>query len=228
MGGEQDQAAAGAARQLRITVFGGGEIVRRRVAANLRSHELDVVDASEATLKSLIAADGTADAVVACFERFGARQADAVRRLKNAERSRLVVAVARTVDKGALATALSGGLDACVLEPNIDECLGLAVAAAQRGQVSVPRELSAAVSRPALSVREKQILALVVMGFSNADIARQLYLSESTVKSHLSSAFVRLGVRSRSQAAALILDPEAGLGAGILTISGDERRRGRV
>jgi DNA-binding NarL/FixJ family response regulator len=61
------------------------------------------------------------------------------------------------------------------------------------------------------------------MGFSNAEIARQLFVTEATVKSHLSSAFSKLGVRSRAEATARILDPEHGLGTGILSISDDGR-----
>ena len=82
-------------------------------------------------------------------------------------------------------------------------------------------------SRP----RERQILAMVVIDFSNAEIARKLFVSESNVKNHLSSAFQKLGVKSRSAAAELILDGESGLGPGILRISagggpaGDRLRR---
>ena len=81
--------------------------------------------------------------------------------------------------------------------------------------------LGAAVERPPLTPREKQVLALVVMGYTNREIAEQLVLAESTVKSHLFSAFRRLGVRSRSEAVALITDPSRGLGSGILTIARD-------
>ena len=77
------------------------------------------------------------------------------------------------------------------------------------------------VGAPTLSAREKQILGMVVMGYMNCDIAKQLYVAESTVKSHLSSAFLKLGVRSRSEAVELILDAEQGLGRGILAITSD-------
>ncbi len=56
------------------------------------------------------------------------------------------------------------------------------------------------------------------MGYMNGQIAQQLFLAESTVKSHLSSAFRKLGVRSRNEAVNLILDPERGLGMGILAL----------
>ena len=63
---------------------------------------------------------------------------------------------------------------------------------------------------------------MVAMGFTNGEIARKLYLAESTVKSHLSSIFEKLGVRSRGEAAELVLDRERGFGTGILAISGRE------
>jgi len=78
------------------------------------------------------------------------------------------------------------------------------------------------VDRPPLSPRERQILAMIVLDFSNAEIARKLFVTESNVKNHLSSAFQKLGVKSRSAAAELILDRESGLGPGILHISPEE------
>jgi DNA-binding NarL/FixJ family response regulator len=72
-----------------------------------------------------------------------------------------------------------------------------------------------------LSTREKQILGLVVMGYMNSQIAERLFLAESTVKSHLHSAFGKLGVRSRNEAVSLILDPARGLGIGILGVGAE-------
>lgn len=55
----------------------------------------------------------------------------------------------------------------------------------------------------ALSDREGEVLALVATGASNRDIARALFLSEATVKSHLNRAFTKLGVDSRTAAVAV-------------------------
>ena len=60
-----------------------------------------------------------------------------------------------------------------------------------------------------LTERERQVLALVGAGLSNAEIGRRLFLVEGTVKSYLSTIFTRLGVRNRVQAA--IIAYEAGL-----------------
>ena len=51
-----------------------------------------------------------------------------------------------------------------------------------------------------LSARETQVLALVARGLTNAQIARQLYLSEATVKTHLLRACAKLGVSGRTAA----------------------------
>jgi two-component system, NarL family, response regulator DevR len=54
-----------------------------------------------------------------------------------------------------------------------------------------------------LSPQERRILALVVEGKTNKEIAKTLGLSDKTIKNYLSNAFQKLNVRRRSQAAAL-------------------------
>jgi ATP/maltotriose-dependent transcriptional regulator MalT len=53
-----------------------------------------------------------------------------------------------------------------------------------------------------LSQRENEVLGLISLGFKNQDIARTLYISESTVKVHVRHIFEKLGVRTRAEAAA--------------------------
>ncbi|MGH2761967.1 MAG: helix-turn-helix transcriptional regulator [Thermoleophilaceae bacterium] len=117
--------------------------------------------------------------------------------------------------------AASIGADGIIYASALDRMLAPALAALTAGLAVLPHELNASRLSPTLSSREKQVLAMVVMGFTNIEIAAKLFLAESTVKSHLSSAFRKLGVTSRKDAAARILDPESGLGPGILAISGN-------
>ena len=55
---------------------------------------------------------------------------------------------------------------------------------------------------PTLTPREIQVLEAVAAGFSNREIARRMFLSEGTVKTHLTNTFGKLGVRSRTAAVA--------------------------
>ena len=75
------------------------------------------------------------------------------------------------------------------------------------GQLSRRAEARRAVNL--LSPREREVLALLGSGMSNAEIARRLFLVEGTVKAYVSAILTRLGVRNRVQAA--ILAYEAGL-----------------
>jgi DNA-binding NarL/FixJ family response regulator len=120
------------------------------------------------------------------------------------------------------ARAIAARLEGAVLATDIDHTLKPTLAAVAAGQCVVPKAIRQIVDRPPLSPRERQILAMVVLDFSNGEIARKLFVTESNVKNHLSSAFQKLGVSSRSAAAELILDRESGLGPGILHISPDE------
>ncbi|MFN8714596.1 MAG: response regulator transcription factor [Bacteroidota bacterium] len=52
-----------------------------------------------------------------------------------------------------------------------------------------------------LSQRETEVLELLVKGQSNAEIAATLFLSVSTIKTHVSNVFVKLDVKNRTQAA---------------------------
>jgi DNA-binding NarL/FixJ family response regulator len=129
----------------------------------------------------------------------------------------LLIACIR-IERWEVRAALGAGAAGVVLVGDVASTLDPCIRAVRSGQTCVPRPHSGQIEPPALSAREKQILGLVVMGYMNGQIAEKLVLAESTVKSHLSSAFGKLGVRSRNEAVDLILNPERGLGMGILTL----------
>ena len=62
-----------------------------------------------------------------------------------------------------------------------------------------------------LSGREREILNLLARGLTNLDIGRELFISEKTVRNHVTSIFEKLGVRSRAHA--IVLAKDKGYGA---------------
>jgi DNA-binding NarL/FixJ family response regulator len=129
-----------------------------------------------------------------------------LRRIRRELQEAPIVAVSPPATGTGVRRGLDGGADAIVFEPMIESTLAVTVSAVGSGQSVVPRELRASVQPPTLSHRERQVLTYVTKGLTNSQIAEQLFLSESTVKSHLSSAFAKFGVRSRREAAALFLE----------------------
>lgn len=133
-----------------------------------------------------------------------------------------IVAILSEIPSVRGARAVAAKLEGAVLKAELQETLVPTLIAVAAGCCVVPKTVRQLVDRPPLSPRERQILAMVVLDFSNGEIARKLYLTESAVKNTLSSAFSKLGVTSRNAAAELILDSESGLGTGILRILPEE------
>lgn len=77
------------------------------------------------------------------------------------------------------------------------------------GRRAAPRRAEALARVAGLSDREREVLALLGTGDSNADVARRLFVSEATVKSYVSRLLTKLDLANRTQAA--ILAHEAGL-----------------
>jgi DNA-binding NarL/FixJ family response regulator len=106
--------------------------------------------------------------------------------------------IVRAVEAGAVGYLLK---DASIIE------LGNAIRAAARGETvlapSVARRLVSHVRQPRrdlLSSRETEVLVLVARGLTNAEIGRQLSITEATVKTHLLRSFGKLGVNDRTAA----------------------------
>ena len=80
--------------------------------------------------------------------------------------------------------------------------LGTTLREVVRGNVvhRFERRPSAAVTDCPLTLREKEILALVAEGATNGQIARTLWVTEQTVKFHLSNTYRKLGVANRTEA----------------------------
>jgi len=118
--------------------------------------------------------------------------------------------------------ALSAGAAGFLLKHARPEELLFGIRAAAGGHALIAPELTRrlierfASSRPRaapelgrLTDREREVLILLARGQSNAEIARELFVGESTVKTHVARVFTKLGLRDRAQA--VIYGYETGL-----------------
>ena len=122
-----------------------------------------------------------------------------------------VVVVAGGFLGAAARKLVASGADGFVHVSEIDHALAPAIGAVLAGQLCVPASMHDWLAQPVFSHREKQVLELVAEGRTNAQIAAELFLSESTVKSHLATSFRKLGVSSRTEAVRCLAAPDAGV-----------------
>jgi DNA-binding NarL/FixJ family response regulator len=131
-------------------------------------------------------------------------------RLITAERPGTAVLVLTSFsDRARILGALSAGACGYLLKDASSDEVADGIRAASRGESPLDpraaRTIISARAEPdpigALSVREREVLALLVEGLPNKLIARRLDISEKTVKSHLTRIFRELGVTDRTQAA---------------------------
>lgn len=120
-----------------------------------------------------------------------------------------VIALTSVLEDQMVVEAMHAGATGYLLKDTHPEELVEAIHAAGRGEVRLhpeaarrlAREVRTAEMREALTPRETEILRLVGRGLSNKLIARQLNLSELTVKTHVSNLLSKLELSSRTQAA---------------------------
>ena len=103
--------------------------------------------------------------------------------------------------------AIEAGAGGYLLKDASPGELAAAVRAAARGETVLAPSVASMLVRqvrkpapPALSAREAEVLRLVARGMTNAEIGRQLFISEATVKTHLLRAFSKLDVADRTAA----------------------------
>jgi DNA-binding NarL/FixJ family response regulator len=126
-----------------------------------------------------------------------------------------VVVLTSFVDQDRVHEAMDAGAVGYLLKDSDPATLLAAVRSAAAGHVPLdPRVAGALLPRgrtgpagttagasPDLSPREREVLTLIAQGMANKQIARRLGITERTVKAHLTSAYQRIGVADRTQAA---------------------------
>jgi len=120
-----------------------------------------------------------------------------------------VVALTSVLEDASVTGAVKAGAIGYLLKNTGGDELRRAIKAAAAGQVQLAPEVAARLMREvrtpetpeALTERETEVLKHLARGQANKQIARSLHIGEKTVKTHVRSILMKLGVRSRTQAA---------------------------
>jgi len=145
----------------------------------------------------------------------GGSGVDAIGELtRRGARAKVLVLTTYDTDSDTLPAIEAGATGYLLKDAPRDELFTAVRAAAEGRSVlspAVASRLVSAVRTPTprgepLSAREREVLALVAKGTSNREIARELFISEATVKTHLTHLYAKLGVNDRAAAVAVAYD----------------------
>ncbi|MFJ4998825.1 response regulator [Microbacterium sp. NPDC088619] len=169
----------------------------------------------------VVAEAGTPDEAVACAERenpdvvlmdlqFGSQAkttgVDATRRIRALEAPPYVLVLTNYDTDADILGAVEAGASGYLLKDAPPHELTAAVRAAAAGESALAPVIASRLldrmraPRVSLSSREIEVLELVASGRSNSEVADELFVSETTVKSHLAHIFSKLDVSSRTAA----------------------------
>jgi DNA-binding NarL/FixJ family response regulator len=212
---------------IRVLIADDEALVRRGFTMILDAEpDLEVVgEAADGHAAVELATNIEADVVLMDIRMPGMDGIEATRRIVAADGPKVIVVTTFGVDEHVFA-ALRAGASGFLLKNTPPEQLAEAVRVVSRGDALIAPEVTRSLieafartpdsSTPApaqlrntLTLREIEVLTLLARGVSNAEIADTLFVSEATVKTHVSHILTKLGLRDRTQA--VVLAFESGL-----------------
>jgi NarL family two-component system response regulator LiaR len=198
--------------RIRVMIVDDQPMVRSGLSAFLSvAHDFELVGEAENGTQALrMCADAQPDVVLMDLMMPGMNGVAATRAiLERFPDVRVIALTSFPQDQLVQEVLQAGALSYLLKNVGVDE-LARAIRAARAGQPTLAPEAAQALIRRAtqpkapghdLSAREREVLALMVLGLNNPDIAERLIVGRSTVKFHVSSILGKLGVQSRTQAA---------------------------
>jgi DNA-binding NarL/FixJ family response regulator len=199
----------GAPEPLTVLLVDDHELIRQGLArAFERTEDFSVVGEAGSVKQGIALAEELDPAIVVTDVRLpDGTGLDLVRHLRQASDTVGIVVLTMYAGDEQLFGALEAGASAFVAKDSPSDDV---IAAARHASVS-PRSFAAAdlagamrrrlsPSGPQLSARETEVLKLLAEGLGVAAISRQLFVSESTAKTHISKIYEKLGAANRAQA----------------------------
>ena len=187
---------------LRVAVIDDHPIVRDGIVAVIGTQaDMRVVGASPSADLS-----AAADVIVLDWELPQLHGARAIASLRERHPKASIVIFSAYAGEERVRAAVEAGASGYILKGSPAEELLQAIRAAAKGRTTFGQGVHPPFARAggdALTARESEVLQLLARGFSNAQVASHLRISERTVKFHITSLFARLGAKRRTQAIAI-------------------------
>ncbi len=135
--------------------------------------------------------------------------AEAIARIKTQNPAARVLVLTSFGEKEKVAAAIRAGALGYLLKDSSPDDLFDAIRSVHRGHLFLPQELATELLQPQapeptvnhFTARELDVLRLLVQGKSNPEIGQALFISSTTVRSHVTSILTKLNVANRTQAA---------------------------
>jgi DNA-binding NarL/FixJ family response regulator len=193
---------------IRVLIVDDHPVVREGLRAVLAAEaEIEVVGETGTGEEAVrLAADLNPDLVLMDLRLPGIDGVEATTQIVAAGTANVLVLT--TYDSDAdIVRALAAGAAGYLLKDTPREDLARGVRAAARAETVLAPPVAARLATrirtpapPALTAREAEVLRCVARGLSNPDIGRELFITEATVKSHVTRIFEKLGVNDRTAA----------------------------
>jgi len=206
-------------KNIRVLLVDDHAVVRSGLAAFLFAFDdLDLVGEASSGEEALRLCDEhRPDVVLMDLVMPGMDGAEATRRIRASFPGIEVLALTSFKEKELVEGALAAGAIGYLLKDISAEELAKAVRQARAGRPTLAPEAAQALIRATreprrvgfdLTDRERDVLALMVEGLTNPEIAERLVVSRSTVKFHVSNVLSKLGVSSRTEAVSVALQQD--------------------
>lgn len=205
---------------IRILLVDDHPLLRRGLADLLRMEE-DLLPAGEAATGEeaiRLASEQDFDLILLDLNMPGLNGIETISGLRRAGVDARIIIFTVSDDHGDVIEALREGADGYLLKDMEPETLISQIRQAALGHIAISPELTQILARavqgktnesrqlPDLTKRERDVLRLIARGQSNKVIARNLDITEGTVKVHAKRLLQKLGIRSRTEAAIWFLE----------------------
>jgi NarL family two-component system response regulator LiaR len=202
-------------RPIRVLIVDDHAMLRRGLRFFLKGFDdIELVGEAAAADEAIELCDETQPDVVLMDMVMPYRDgADATRTIRENHPDTQVIALTSFQEEDLIERALQAGAIGYLLKSVTADDLAEAIRAAHAGRSTLAPEATEVLIRATrkranqpdygLTEREREVLALMVEGLSNADIAERLVISVATVKFHVSGILSKMGVSSRTEAVSL-------------------------